>query len=555
MTADDGARRLLFALVLVLVFMVVEAVGGWLAGSLALLADAGHMLTDAVALALAYAAIWLGRRPPDPRRSYGYRRLEVLAAWTNGVLLTAIALWIMVEAALRLLNPRPVQAALMLAIALVGLAVNVLTLWLLQPGRHEHITIRSALLHVVGDLLGSVAAAAAAVVILASGWLPIDPLLSLAISLLILRSAWTLVKDATHILLEGTPENLDTQTLRTELARAVPAVRDIHHVHAWSLTTGSPLVTLHASLSDGADRDAALRAIKRVLAREFRVDHSVIQLEGGECPDAPHAAPARPSAGANLLAAFGVALGALCLPAFAAERPSDPVTVFAAASLADALTELARDYESGGSGPVTASFAGSAALARQIENGAPADVFISANTTWMDYLARHALVEPSTRRVLVMNRLALVAPKDSALKLTIAPGFRLGEALGPERLAMGDPDHVPAGTYAKAALVWLGAWDGVKDRLALTSDVRAALTLVERGEAGAGIVYTTDVASSPRVRLVGLFPDDSHPPIVYEAAVVTGGTAAGRAFLDFLSGPRSRIVFQKFAFLVPDQSP
>jgi cobalt-zinc-cadmium efflux system protein len=541
-----GMNRLRLALGVTLVFMAVEAAGGLLSGSLALLADAGHMLTDALALGLAYAAFWFGRRPPDPRRSYGYRRLEVLAAWTNGALLSAVAVWIMVEAGQRLLHPTPVEAIPMLGVALVGLAANAVTLWLLEPGRHEHIAMRASVLHVVGDLLGSVGAALAAVVILIWGWVAIDPLLSLAIALLILRSAWTLVKDATHILLEGTPESLDPETIRSHVARAVPEVRDNHHIHAWSLTSGSHLLTLHASLAPGADRDHALGAIKRELETEFRIRHSVIQIEGAPCPDETAARTARSAVAGLLLAVVGAA-GIVSSPS-AASAAAPPVLVFAAASLSDALQAITDAYAKDGGGAVTVSLASSSALARQIENGAPADVFLSADALWMDYLVRRGLIAEGTRSVLLHNRLALIAPADRPIALRIAPGFPLASALGSGRLAIGDPDSVPAGIYAKAALVSLGVWKGVAGKLAPAANVRAALTLVERGEAAAGIVYATDVAASKRVRLVGLFPEDSHPPILYEAGLVKGAEPQARAFLDYLQGPGARAIFKRFGF-------
>jgi cobalt-zinc-cadmium efflux system protein len=547
-----GMNRLRLALGVTLVFMAVEAAGGVLSGSLALLADAGHMLTDAMALGLAYAAFWLGRRPPDPKRSYGYRRLEVLAAWANGLLLSGVALWVMVEAARRLLHPTPVEPLPMLGVALLGLGANAVTLWLLEPGRHEHIAIRASVLHVVGDLLGSIGAALAAVVILLSGWVAIDPLLSLAIALLILRSAWTVVKDATHILLEGTPETVDPETIRSEIARAVPEVCDIHHIHAWSLTSGSHLLTLHASLTPGADRDQALRAIKQRLETEFRIYHSVIQIEGTPCPDETAARKTRTAAVAGLLLIAAVGAAWFASPALATPGSAPSVTVFAAASLTDALQAIIDTYGKDGRGSVTASFASSSALARQIENGAPADTFLSASSEWMDYLVRRGFIADGTRRVLLRNRLALIVPADRPIALKIAPGFALGAALGSGRLAIGDPDYVPAGIYAKAALVSLGVWDDVAARLAPAADVRAALALVERGEAAAGIVFATDVAASRRIRLVGLFPADSHPPILYEAALVTGARPEARAFLDYLRGPGSRAVFKRFGFETAD---
>jgi molybdate transport system substrate-binding protein len=170
----------------------------------------------------------------------------------------------------------------------------------------------------------------------------------------------------------------------------------------------------------------------------------------------------------------------------------------------------------------------------------------------MDYLVRRGFIADGTRRVLLRNRLALIVPADRPIALKIAPGFALGATLGSGRLAIGDPDYVPAGIYAKAALVSLGVWDDVAARLAPAADVRAALALVERGEAAAGIVFATDVAASRRIRLVGLFPADSHPPILYEAALVTGARPEARAFLDYLRGPGSRAVFKRFGFETAD---
>ena len=296
-------QRLIVAFALTVLFMVVEAVGGWLAGSLALLADAGHMLTDALALALAFAGFWFGRRPADSRRSYGYRRFEVLAAWVNGLTLAGLSLWIMVEAAFRLTAPVAVLGAPMLVVAVAGFAVNLFILWWLRREQAEHLNLRGAILHVLGDLLGSAGAIIAAAVILLTGWTPIDPILSLVIALLILRSAFVLVRGATHILLEGTPEDLDLDALCADMARAVPEIAGIHHVHAWSLTSGRPMLTLHVSMKERADRDKVLRAIKERLSSEYRISHSVVQLEGGACPDKQ---PASGKAGAVAVLHSGI---------------------------------------------------------------------------------------------------------------------------------------------------------------------------------------------------------------------------------------------------------
>ncbi len=287
----DNQRRVLIAMLLTGGFMIAEVAGGLVAGSLALLADAGHMLTDCAALALAWLAFRVGRRPQDTRRSYGYHRFQVLAAFVNGLSLFAIVLWIGIEAVRRLLDPVEVLGGLMLAVAVVGLLVNLAAFWILHGGDRANLNIRGAALHVMGDLLGSVAAIVAALVIWWTGWMAIDPLLSLLVALLILRSAWLLVRRSAHILLEGTPDWLDVDELRRSLAGAVPAVEDVHHVHAWMLTSERPLLTMHASVRAGADHDEVLRAIQEVLRREHGIDHATIQIEPAGCTDAEaHAA-------------------------------------------------------------------------------------------------------------------------------------------------------------------------------------------------------------------------------------------------------------------------
>lgn len=281
----DNQRRVFWAMLVTGAFMLVEVLGGLISGSLALLADAGHMLTDTASLALAWVAFRLGRKPADNARSYGYQRFQVLAAFVNGATLIAIVGWIAVEAVGRLLSPQPVMGTTMLAVAVLGLVVNLVAFRLLHGGDQHNLNLRGAALHVLGDLLGSVAAIAAAVVILATGWTPIDPLLSLLVAGLILRSAWMLVRQSGHILLEGTPRHLDIDEIKRELPAAVPAVSDVHHVHAWSLTAERPLVTLHANVRPGADHGRVLQAIKTHLSERFAVEHSTVQLEPGPCAD------------------------------------------------------------------------------------------------------------------------------------------------------------------------------------------------------------------------------------------------------------------------------
>jgi cobalt-zinc-cadmium efflux system protein len=277
--AADNERRVFLAMLLTGGFMVAEVAGGIAAGSLALLADAGHMLTDCASLALAWMAFRIGRRPQDAQRSYGYHRFQVLAAFVNGITLIAIVGWILIEAMRRLLAPVEVLGGLMLVIAVLGLLVNLVAFWILHGGDQENLNLRGAALHVLGDLLGSVAAIVAGLVIVWTGWTPIDPLLSLLVALLILRSAWMLVRRSGHILLEGTPDWLDVNQLRAELAAAIPEVENIHHVHCWMLTQERPLLTMHARLRAGADQYAVLVAIRQLLQRDYGIGHATIEIE------------------------------------------------------------------------------------------------------------------------------------------------------------------------------------------------------------------------------------------------------------------------------------
>jgi cobalt-zinc-cadmium efflux system protein len=278
----DNERRVLLTLLLTGGFMVAEVIGGLMAGSLALLADAGHMLTDTVSLALAFVAFRVGRWPHDARRTFGYHRFQVLAAFVNGLTLVLIVGWIAIEAIRRMLEPVEVLGGLMLVVALLGLLVNVVAFAILHGGDRHNLNIRGATLHVLADLLGSVAAVVAALVITWTGWMPIDPLLSLLVAALILRSAWLLVRKSAHILLEGAPDWLDADELRAALTAAVPAVRDVHHVHVWMLTTERPLLTLHARVSPDADPQATLDAIHRALADRFGIEHATVQIETTE---------------------------------------------------------------------------------------------------------------------------------------------------------------------------------------------------------------------------------------------------------------------------------
>jgi molybdate transport system substrate-binding protein len=244
------------------------------------------------------------------------------------------------------------------------------------------------------------------------------------------------------------------------------------------------------------------------------------------------------------------------MPAEAADQPpARPVLVFAAASLKNVLDEIDATWKRDTGKSVTASYAASSTLAKQIENGAPADLFISADTQWMDYLEQRKLIKSASRSDLLGNKLVLVAPAASTAKLTIAPSFALASALNGGRLAMGDPAGVPAGLYGKAALEKLDAWSGVADRIAAAESVRAALLLVARGEAPLGIVYATDAAIEPGVRIVDTFPPDTHLPIVYPVAQTASSNNANAAgLLAFLKGPAARALFQKAGFTTLDEA-
>lgn len=239
-----------------------------------------------------------------------------------------------------------------------------------------------------------------------------------------------------------------------------------------------------------------------------------------------------------------------------AQAAPQPVIVFAAASLRNALDDAVQGFERDSHSPVAVSYAASSALARQIESGAPADIFISADRRWMDYAQEHGLIQPQTRSDLLGNTLVLIAPKNSsraAGQVTIGPGFPLEKMLDDGRLALAEPNSVPAGIYAKAALTKLGVWDQVVGKIAAAENVRAALALVARGEAPLGIVYKTDAAIEPGVRIIGTFPSGTHEPIVYPLALTRSARPEAAPFAAYLRGPAARNVFEKYGFTVLDR--
>jgi cobalt-zinc-cadmium efflux system protein len=283
--AGNDGRKLFWAFALTGGFASIEFIGGWLSHSLTLMADAGHMVTDSASLALAWIALRFAGMPSDRKRTYGYQRLQVLAAFVNSLLLLGAVVWLVIEAIQRLQDPAPVTGPLMMAIAAGGLIINLVSLALLHRGEASNLNIRAAYLHVVSDLLGSVMALVAAAVVMSTGWTRIDPLLALVVACLIVRSAGSLMVKSAHILLEGSPDWLDIDELQRELRSTVSGVVDVHHVHVWCLTSQHPLLTLHARIQPAASPATVLREIKAFLSRRYALEHSTIQLEPAQCAD------------------------------------------------------------------------------------------------------------------------------------------------------------------------------------------------------------------------------------------------------------------------------
>ena len=269
--------RLAAVLALTAAFMVVEAVGGWVSGSLALLADAGHMLADVGALALAALTGWIARRPANDAKTYGYQRWEILAALVNGAALIGIAGWVVFEAVERIGEPRPIRTGLFLAVALAGLAVNLVSLKLLHGHQHRSLNVRGAYLHVLGDMLGSVGAVAAAAIIALTGWSLADPIVSIVIALLIVFSAWRLVRESTDILLEGVPKHVSMPEVERRI-RDVPGVTAVHDLHVWTVTSGMVAMSGHAVVPDLVSHPGVLEGIRSRMAG-LGIGHVTIQLE------------------------------------------------------------------------------------------------------------------------------------------------------------------------------------------------------------------------------------------------------------------------------------
>jgi cobalt-zinc-cadmium efflux system protein len=276
-------RVLAIVLALTLAFTAVELVGGLLTGSLALLADAAHMLSDNLALTLALVAVWLAGRPSTPERTFGYQRVEILAALANGIILVALAIWIFVEAWGRLTDPPEVLAGWVAIVAVAGLSVNLASAAILERAGHDTLNMRAALRHVLADALGSAGVLLAAFVILVTGWRYADPLAGMAIALLILASSWTVLRDSVHILLEGAPRGIDARALGRRLTD-VPGVVEVHDLHVWTITSGFPALAAHVLVERGDDCHARRRELEELLLREFGIEHTTLQVDHAAAP-------------------------------------------------------------------------------------------------------------------------------------------------------------------------------------------------------------------------------------------------------------------------------
>ena len=274
----QNRRTLGTVLALTAAITVVEVVGGVLTGSLALLADAVHMLSDNVAISLALVAIWLASRPTTPQRTFGYQRAEILAALANGVVLVALAIWIFIEAYGRFGDPTEVLGGWMLLVALVGLAGNLVAAWILTRTAHSSLNVRAALRHVVADALGSAGVVVAALVVLGTGWRYADPVAGVLIAFLVLASSWSVLRESVHILLEGTPRGIDARELAAQLT-AVPGVVDVHDLHIWTITSGFTALAAHVLVEPGEDGHARRRDLELLLARDYGIEHTTLQVE------------------------------------------------------------------------------------------------------------------------------------------------------------------------------------------------------------------------------------------------------------------------------------
>ncbi len=285
--AGASSRMLAIALGLTTTFLVAELIGSFVFNSLALLSDAAHMFTDSAALAIALAAVKIGQRPADDARTFGYRRFEILAAAVNALLLFAVAAYVLWEGIGRFFEPAEVQSTGMLIVASIGLIVNIIAMRLLSAGKEQSLNVKGAYLEVWADMLGSIGVIAGALTIMLTGWQWVDPLVAIGIGLWVLPRTWTLLRDTTHILLEGVPRGVRLADVRAAIS-ATPGVADTHDLHVWSMTSDDISASAHVELEDRADAEAVRLAVAAMLQERFDIEHATIQVEEEACDDAPH---------------------------------------------------------------------------------------------------------------------------------------------------------------------------------------------------------------------------------------------------------------------------
>ena len=282
--AGASTKRLAIALSLTSVFLVAELIGAFLFDSLALLSDAAHMFTDSAALAIALAAVKIGQRPPDDKRTFGYRRFEILAAAFNAILLFAVAGYVLIEGIGRFFDPEPVESVGMLIVATIGLVVNLISMRILAGGKDDSLNVKGAYLEVWADMLGSIGVIGAAIAIYLTGYNWIDPIVAIGIGLWVLPRTWVLLRDTTHILLQGVPRGFDLKAIRERMGQ-VPGVVGVHDLHLWSVAGDDASLTAHVAIADGGSSESTRRAVVGMLEAEFNIHHATIQTETEPCGD------------------------------------------------------------------------------------------------------------------------------------------------------------------------------------------------------------------------------------------------------------------------------
>ncbi|MBN9543056.1 MAG: cation transporter [Alphaproteobacteria bacterium] len=286
---DMNSSLLLKSLILTVSFMIVEIVVGIISQSLTILSDAGHMFTDALALALSWIAIYYSKRPANSIFTYGYHRFQIIATLINGLSLLILSIYIIYEAIIRLFEPITLEGKTLIYVGLAGAVVNAIAFWIISKSSHKDMNIKSALLHVISDLLGSLAAFVAGVVIIYTGWMNIDPILSLFISILLLKTTWRLIKQSSMVLMESSPEGITPELVKTQLLKLNTLIIDIHHIHIWSISSTSNAITLHVIVNSNINnQDELIKNMREFLHSEFSIDHITIQIETKQCDEMQH---------------------------------------------------------------------------------------------------------------------------------------------------------------------------------------------------------------------------------------------------------------------------